>query len=271
MNNKTLKYKEATPVKTSVRCSNQHLSQPLTLEHHPRTLRRSQLPQTFRSHSLRPYFIRFTLQKARHRHTIVRVLAGRGRLGATYLAAPSVPRSPTTSPFTLHRAQPGPETESLGDRRPSRQSPRPSGPSWILDHAVPLILASTAPLALDAHSSRPHVVSSVLFRWTMTPQPQVVKHLMYIPAAAAAAAPTCFKNHQTKQQQHQTATAREPSPEQLAAAKHPLQRCRSPRHARHPDPPTARPPALLISQRLAVGDGVRDTPHALLPIPREYL
>ena len=57
MNNKTLKYKEATPVKTSVRCSNQHLSQPLTLEHHPRTLRRSKLPQTFRSHSLRLYFI----------------------------------------------------------------------------------------------------------------------------------------------------------------------------------------------------------------------
>ena len=119
-NNKTLKYKYASPAWDFGPLFRPTSESAPDARAPPSYPNRSQLPQPLRSHSLRPYFIRITLQKARHRHTIVRVLAGRGRLGATYLAAPSVPRSPTTSPFTLHRAQPDPETEEGRERKGTR-------------------------------------------------------------------------------------------------------------------------------------------------------
>ena len=108
-NNKTLKYKYASPAWDFGPLFRPTSESAPDARAPPSYPNRSQLPQPLRSHSLRPYFIRTTLQKARrHRHTIVRVLAGRGRLGATYLAAPSVPPTFSTRRTSHRRASTAP-------------------------------------------------------------------------------------------------------------------------------------------------------------------
>ena len=323
MNNKTLKYKEASPAWDFGPLFQLTSSQPLTLGHHPRTLADLSFPNltvsqptpllyplhpsksktpphnhgsTSRSGTSRRHIYRSALCPSLTDHLPFhpspRAARSRDRRREREKRNPVLGRKERREEVGKReerinkvgrslQKEIGEREKSLGDRRPqppiaapvrSLVDPlllrHPEGlalrqeRTWILDHAVPLILASTAPLALDTSSSRPHLMSSILFSWTMTPQPRVIKHLMYIPAAAAAAAPTCSKNHQTNNSNVSVDLLREPSPEQLAAAKHPLQQCRSPRHARHPDPPTARLPALLISQR------PRYSPRPL-PEPRE--